>query len=132
MFHNFTPMMFMEKTPQLRAVLARLQSIFPQMAVRESTFYLMIIYLSFFVEKPDTATTGSTRRKCKSSYWMFLTVIPKDQLLQEAHTLEKQMTTINIIFQSMTYAALGISLLIFTFYLKKMSDMMDVPIMRLT
>lgn len=63
---------------------------------------------------------------------MFLTVIPKDQLLEESHFLEEKMDTINTIFQSITYVALIVSVLLFSLYLKKMSYMMNAPITHLT
>jgi len=63
---------------------------------------------------------------------MFLTVIPKDQLLEESHFLEEKMETINTIFQSITYIALIVSVMLFSLYLKKMSYMMNAPITNLT
>jgi len=78
-------MTFMEKTLQLPASLTQLQSIFPRMTVSESTSFLIqglfIFFYSYFTNPDTTTATGSTRRKCKSSYWMFLTIIPKVNLL---------------------------------------------------
>jgi len=49
------------------------------------------------IKKEDTANPLK-RRVCVSPYWIFIAVIPKDQLTQQARTLEQKMLKINIVF----------------------------------
>lgn len=86
-----------------------------------SSFFFLLPYSS--KDQPN-----QKRKMCVSSFWIFLIVIPKDQLMQQAYTLEQQMDTINIIFQVMIYIGLGISALLFFIYLKQISYTMDAPI----
>ena len=86
-----------------------------------SSFFFLLPYSS--KDQPN-----QKRKMCVSSFWIFLIVIPKDQLMQQAYTLEQQMDTINIIFQVMIYIGLGISALLFFIYLKQKSYTMDAPI----